>query len=491
MKLVLYNPRAQKSHRRLPLSLLALARVVPRDVPWTLIDENVDPDAAAALERACAERDAVLFVTVMPGPQLRAAVPACRGLKARHPHLRIWWGGYFPSIHFAACLAEPWLDGVVVGPGEATTPGLLRALAQGLPLADVPGLVFREHGGGAENGVRRTTGAPLQTSASSGDFPYARVDMERYAARTFLGARTFNHHTSVGCPYVCNFCAVVNVYEGRWLPDPAADVVRAVRTLAIDYRADAVEFHDNNFFAWEKRTREVAEGIDGLGVSWWGEGRIDTMLGFSGETWEAMARSGLRMVFYGAESGDDEVLARMDKGGLRVADIGSLNRLALRHGVRPEFSFVLGTPGDPERETSRTFELIRKLKRDNPDCEIILYLYTPVPLPGMYDTAMAGGFAFPATLDAWLAPPWSHFAQRRNPLTPWITPRVIRRIADFETVLNARFPTHTDVRLSPRSRRALEVLGRIRWEVGAYAAPLELRAMHRLLRYRQPEEMGF
>lgn len=485
MKVVLYNPRAQRSHRRLPLAVLALARVIVEPHSWVLVDDNVDPDAAAALRHACATPDTVLFVTVMPGPQLRVAVPVCRALKRAFPTLKIWWGGYFPGIHTDACMSEPWLDGVVVGPGETAVPALLSACTTG-DYAAVPGLVWRENGQ-----VRRSTGAALRTSSSFADFPYERVDMDRYAARTFLGKRTFNHHSSVGCPYVCNFCAVVNVYQGRWLPDPAEHVVHVVRRLAQEHGADAIEFHDNNFFAWEKRTREVSDGIADLGLSWWGEGRIDTMLGFSGDTWLAMARSGLRMVFYGAESGDDEVLARMDKGGLRVADIGSLNRLARSHGVRPEFSFVLGTPGDPEREAALTFELIRTLKRDNPDCEIILYVYTPVPLPGMYDTATAGGFAFPTTLDDWLAPPWSGFDHRRNPLTPWITSTLIRHISDFETVLNARYPTYTDLRLGRWGRRALRIAGRARWELGITRAPVELRLMQKLLSYRQPEEMGF
>ena len=47
---------------------------------------------------------------------------------------------------------------------------------------------------------------------------------------------------------------------------------------------------------------------------------IDTMLGWATETWETMARSGLTMVFYGAESGDERALLAMDKGGLTVND---------------------------------------------------------------------------------------------------------------------------------------------------------------------------
>lgn len=484
MNVVFFNPRAQRAHRRLPLSVLMLARVV-KD-PWEIVDGNVEPDAVARLEQLCARPDTVLLVTVMPGPQLAAATPLCRRLKAAHPRLTIVWGGYFPTVHPAAAARDSACDVVVVGQGEVTLPPLLDALREGRDPAGLTGVaVWRD--GALVKGPAAATLRP----ADFGMAPYERLDMERYAARTFLGNRTYNHHTSAGCPYFCNFCAVVNMFEGRWIPDPAEDVVRVVRHLHDRYGADAVEFHDNNFFAWEKRCREVADGITGLGLGWWGEGRIDTMLGFSGATWEAMARSGLRMVFYGAESGDQDAIDGMDKGGLLVEDTRALNRLAKRHGVRPEFSFVLGNPGDPERDVTRSLELARTLKRENPDCEIILYLYTPVPLPGMYEEAKRQGYALPETLDAWLSPEWSSFDRRRDPRTPWLTDALVRRVYDFEAVLHARHPTISDLNLTPRRRRALHALSAVRWRFGWYRSPVEIKALLRLWRYRRPEEMGF
>lgn len=493
MNVVLYNPRAQKSHRRLPLSLLFLARAVPAEHEWALVDGNVDPDADARLDALCARPDTVLLVTVMPGPQLRAAVPVCRALRGRYPGLRIVWGGYFPSLHGAACARDPAVDYVVEGPGEPVLGALLAALAAGRdPLTAGPdGAGLPGVGAWRDGAFVSTPPSAWEKGSARGPLPYERVDMERYAARTFLGARTYNHHSSHGCPYLCNFCAVVNQFGGKWIPDPADDVVAAVHTLATRYRADAVEMHDNNFFAWEKRTRAVADGIAPLALSWWGEGRVDTMLGWAGETWEALARSGLRMVFYGAESGDQEALDRMDKGGLQVGDTRALNLLARRHGVRPEFSFVLGNPGDPEADVAATLALVRALKADNPDCEIILYLYTPVALPGMYDEAVAGGFAFPETLDDWLSPAWGSYAGRRDPRTPWITPRLVRGVRDFEAVLNARFPSASDRNLRAWQRGVLRLLAEPRYRLGLYGRPYELRLLQKVWGYRRPEEMGF
>ncbi len=483
MKLVLFNPRAATAHRRLPLSLLMLARVLEGD--WTLVDGNVEPGAADRLRALCAEGRVLLLVTVMPGPQLRVATPLCRELKAKNPDLVVAWGGYFPSVHPESCLDAATVDVVVTGQGEVVLPALIAALRGGDDPAGLPGTVVRR------DTVVRGPSPALVVSSRFGPVPYARVDMEDYAARTFLGSRTFNHHSSVGCPYLCNFCAVVNLYAGRWLPDPSDAVIATARTLAREHGANALEFHDNNFFAWERRCREVAGGIADLGLAWWGEGRIDTMLAFEGATWEALASSGLKMVFYGAESGDDAALDAMDKGGLRVSHTRELNRLARRHGVVPEFSFVLGNAADPERDVALSLELVRQLKADNPECEIILYLYTPVPLPGQWDEAKKLGFSFPTTLDGWLAPPWTDFDHRRVESTPWMTPALRQRIDDFETVLNARFPTATDLNLSPRRRRLVQALAGPRWRLGRYAAPVELKALLGLFRYRRPEEMGF
>jgi len=487
--LILFNPRAQRAHRRLPLSMLHLARGIPAEVDgqpirWEILDANVEPLAKERAERAIAADPAgtVLFLTVMPGPQLLQAVPWCRHLKALWPALRIVWGGYFPTVHAGTCLADPMVDAVVLGQGEATVAELIPALARGLDPTGIAGVQTR---GGV--GPSRK----LSPSFRFGEAPFSALDMERYAARTFLGRRTFNHHSSVGCPYTCNFCAVTNLFEGRWLADPAESVVETVGLLHRRYGADAIEFHDNNFFAAERRCVEVARGIAPMGLRWWGEGRIDTMLGWRDESWSELARSGLAMVFYGAESADQESLDAMNKGGLQVHETVELNRLARAHGIVPEFSFVLGGSVDPERDVRLTLELIGRLKEENPACEIILYMYTPVPLPGMYDEAVARGFRFPETLDGWLQPPWSAYEQRRNAVTPWHDPALVRAVYDFEAVLHARWPSVSDRNLRPWQRRVLRLLSEPRWRSGQTRAPFELKALQKLWRYRRPEQMGF
>jgi hypothetical protein len=199
------------------------------------------------------------------------------------------------------------------------------------------------------------------------------------------------------------------------------------------------------------------------------------------------------MLFSGAESASDAVLAAMNKGGNASAGLAlELAKRMRSFGVVPEFSFVLGVPPDPLGDMAQTFEFIRKIKRVNPATEIVLYVYTPVPMDGtLYAEAARLGFSFPKTLEEWASDEWRQLMMRRGEGIPWLDESVRRRVYDFERVLNAFYPTVTDRRLTPARRALLRVASAWRWGLRMYAAPYELRALHRLIQYQRPETTGF
>ena len=490
--IVLYNPPSNAQRKPiLPMSLLALGALLENQHAYVIVDGNLEADPLAALTRVIRATDAhVLGVTVMPGPQLSDAVPVCAELKARFPALISVWGGYFPTQHYDVCLKSGYVDYVVRGHGEVVFKSLIDVLSRGGDPSALPGLAYRDP---VTGDVRANDLAPIPHPDRLPDFPYGRVDVAKYVRRTFMGSRTLPHHSSYGCPFFCNFCAVVNMVNGRWLAQSAARVAGVVRGLVTNYGVNAVEFDDNNFFTHEARTAEFAERIADLAIGWWGEARIDTLMKYSDRTWRLMRDAGLKMIFLGAESGSDETLRRMNKGGTASIEktIGLAEKLKY-YGIVPEMSFVLGNPPDPDDDVARTIDFIRRVKRVNPATEIILYVYTPVPLAGeLYEQARAEGFAFPETLADWISPAWREFSQRRSGVMPWLHDPVRRRIRDFQYVLNAYYPTVTDVTLSRLKRATLRALSAWRYHLRWYAYPIELRAAQRLLPYQRPETSGF
>jgi anaerobic magnesium-protoporphyrin IX monomethyl ester cyclase len=495
--ILLFNPWATRTGR-VPNSLLHIAAALGSGYEIELIDGNFEPDPWAVIEPLLASgRFGFFGCTVMPGPQLQQALPVTRQVRERFPSMVTIWGGYFPSNHPQAVLGSGAVDYVVQSAGEGSLPALLQALCSGHDPAAVPGLIFLRNGQ-----VVRTGKAPLPDLDAQPPLPLGLLERHRpirhYLPRTFLGHRTHAMHTSMGCPFMCAFCAVVPLYQGRWVARSAELVAADVLRMRDEYGVDAIEFTDNNFFVAEKRVRAFAELMRGQGVTWWGEGRIDTIDQYSDATLELMREGGCRMIFFGAETGDDDMLAMVDKGGRQSGE--QIRRFAarlLRFGIIPEYSFVLGFPRPSEAEVwaqiHRDIAFIRRLKEDSPATELILYIYSPVPTEGsaLLQRSQSVGFRFPTTLDEWVSPAWASFDLHRNPLTPWLTPAMVQHIQDFETVINARYPTGTDFKMGNWGRQLMQWASLPRYRSGVYRWPLELKALQRLRRYTRPEVEGF
>ncbi len=497
-RLLLFNPRSANYKPRIPNSILSIASSVEGIVEYVMVDGNLEADPWKKSHSYLAHGDfAFVGITAMPGPQLKQAIPISKKIREQFPTITMIWGGYFASNQPRAVLLSGYVDFIINGPGERAFPALLDAITNNKPHELIPNLIYR-----VGDNIIKTKKDELYDPDELPSLPYERLNsfypLKRYLGKTYLGSKTIAYHSSMGCPFKCSFCAVVPIYNARWRGKSAELIYKDIKFLKDRYGGNAIEFHDNNFFVSEKRTVEFSKLIAPEKMVWWGEGRIDTIDKYSDESLALLRDSGCRMIFFGAETGNDEVLKKMDKGGTQSAD--GIRRFAARMArfdIIPEYSFVLGTPADtPElvmRQIEQDIAFIKEIKQINPRTEIIIYLYSPVPTEGseMYRKVLETGFHFPEKLEDWISPQWENFDLRRNPLTPWLTPAMINKIRNFETVLNGYYPTVSDFRLNAMKRRVLKTFAGIRYKTGIYNKPYELKALQVLWKYRQPEIEGF
>lgn len=497
MKVILFNPRSARAKHRIPNSILQVGAAIHGKHEYVLVDGNLEKDPWLKIDQYLKHGFNVFGCTAMPGPQLQQAIPITRSIRQQYPDVINIWGGYFSSNQFKSVLNSGYVDYVINGPGDDAFPSLLNALENKLAVDQIQNLIYKD-----ERRIVKTPLAPLQDQDQLPQLPYAYLDsfypLKQYLGKTFLGKRTAAYHASMGCPFTCSFCAVVPLYNARWKGKSANLIYRDVKYLIDEHGADAVEFHDNNFFVSEKRTVEFARLVKDEKIAWWGEGRIDTIDKYSDESLSIMAEAGCKMIFFGAETSNDELLKKMDKGGTQTTE--QMRRFAgrlKRFGIIPEYSFVLGFPGESAEMVSaqidRDIAFIKNIKEINPDTEIIIYVYSPVPTEGseLYEAVKKAGFHFPESLDDWLKPEWQNFDLRKNPLTPWLTPAMIDKILGFETVLNAQYPTVSDFRLTPMKKSVLRWMSAIRYRTNFFSLPYELKLLQRVWRYRQPEIEGF
>jgi anaerobic magnesium-protoporphyrin IX monomethyl ester cyclase len=495
---ILFNPRAANHKPRIPNSILQVAASIDGLYDWVIVDGNLEEDPWVKINAYLATGKFTYFgCTVMPGPQLKQAIPYSKKIKELYSYVTTVWGGYFASNQYKVILDSGYVNYIVNGPGDNTFPQLLKALETGQELDGIKNLILKRNGQ-----YVKTAKEELLDLDKLPDLPYEKLNhfypLQKYLGRTYLGKRTVAYHSSFGCPFTCSFCAVVPIYNARWKGKSALGIYNDIKVLKEKYNADAIEFHDNNFFVSEKRVVEFSSLIKKENMVWWGEARIDTMDKYKDESLALLRDAGCKMIFFGAETGNDEILKKMDKGGTQSAvQILKFAERLKQFDIIPEYSFVLGTPGDTEEQVNKQIDsdiaFIKKVKAINPQTEIIIYTYSPVPTEGsdMYQQVLNSGFKFPETLEDWISPAWENFDLRKNPLTPWIKPYMIDKIRNFETVLNACYPTVSDIKLNKTKTFLLKLIGTWRYKLQVYAFPKEIRLIQVLWKYRQPEKEGF
>ncbi len=299
------------------------------------------------------------------------ADPVCRrvlrAVKAAHPGVITVYGGVHPTFHAADILAaEPAVDVIVRGEGEATAAALVAALAGRRPLETVDGIAFRDGGGRA---VLTGPAAPIR------DLDACRVawelieDWDRYQCFGFGRAAVIQF--SRGCPHRCSYCGQHDFWV-RWRHrDPArlaAEIGRLHRVHGIRF----FDFADENPAASRDAWRRLLEAIAALDlpIRLFATIRAGDIVR-DADLLPLYRRAGMICILMGIESTDPETLKRIRKGSTPRDDHRAI-RLLRRHGILSMAGHIVGF----EEETFGTYR--RALQQ--------LLLYDPDLLNAMYAT---------------------------------------------------------------------------------------------------------
>ena len=158
-KVLLFNPRSANGKHRIPNSILQVGASVHGQFDYVFIDGNLEHDPWETIEKYLKTGDYKYFgATVMPGPQLRQAIPFTKKIKEIYPHVVTVWGGYFASNQYKVALVSGYVDYVINGPGDQTFPELVKTLEAGDTdnLVLIKNLIYRD----AQNQIVKRSSRP-------------------------------------------------------------------------------------------------------------------------------------------------------------------------------------------------------------------------------------------------------------------------------------------------------------------------------------------
>ncbi len=187
-----------------------------------------------------------------------------------------------------------------------------------------------------------------------------------------------------GCTFLCSFCSIACLYEGKYLFRPVDEVIRDIQAVK---KLGFKRFYliDDNIVSNPKYLKELCEKITPLKMNWASQCALH--LAKNRELLEVVRRSGCDLMSFGVESISQEAVNSLDKPWLKVADHEeNIKKLSVA-GITVSTEMIVGTDYDTEDSIRQTFEFIHRNKVPIPR----FYILTPIPGTELHKTLIAEG----------------------------------------------------------------------------------------------------
>lgn len=291
-------------------------------------------------------------------------------VKAMNQKIITILGGYHATALPERTLKEcPELDITAMGEGEYT----LLELANNMDKDKIKGIAFRDGKNIAVNEKR-----PLLMNLDLLPMPdWDCLPLEKY--KPHLHRSKSLKWTCValsrGCPYDCYFCSSKIINQRMYRKHS----VERVMEIFLDLKKrgfDYIRIVDDEFALDQQWVHSICNRIieNRLKIKWDCNGRINIV---NKDLLIKMKKAGCDSVFYGCESGSQEILDKMNK---KITTQQIIETAALTHkvGLNADLSWIIGNYWDNKETIIETINLAKKLNKYANN----QYINFAIPLPG-------------------------------------------------------------------------------------------------------------
>lgn len=374
MKIVLINPPHTAIGSRVPddhlppLGLLALGGpLIDAGHDVRLIDAEFGPmPPGRIVAEALAHRpDCIMMGHSGSTSAHPTAVEIARMIRALRPGVTIIYGGVFPTYHWQDILeATDVFDILVRGEGEETVVKVAAALAGETPLANIPGIAFRD----AAGRPFATPPAPMIANLDACRVGWELIAHDRYSY--WGGKRAVVMQFSRGCPHPCTYCGQRGFWT-RWRHRDPVLFAREIARLHREHGVELVNLADENPTSSKKAWRAFLEAMiaENVPVLIVGSTRADDIVR-DADILHLYRRAGVIRWLLGMENTDEQTLKLIRKGGSTTSDREAI-RLLRRHGI---LSMATWVAGFEEESLGDLWRVFRQLLAYDPDQIQALYV---------------------------------------------------------------------------------------------------------------------
>lgn len=281
-------------------------------------------------------------------------------------------------------LQEYDVDAIVVGEGERTLPELIDVFFEKQKWPEVKGIGFK----GKDNEIIITPPREYVHNLDTLPIPARHLfNNNLYCSLPNQYKRRPNTVmlTSRGCPYKCDFCFQGGKFGAKFRRHSVKRIISEIKNLQEQYAIKEISFWDDIFTLDKQWVFDFCEQVlkQKMDLTWTCCGRINTM---TRELLMKMSEAGCFSIFYGLESGNQELLDAINKG-FSLDEARRVVGWTHEAGMETRGSFMLALPGETPQMADKTVDFAIEL-----NLTYAQFLST-YPMPGtkLYDKAIGKG----------------------------------------------------------------------------------------------------
>lgn len=362
-----------------PLGLVSIATYLKKrlGIEPIIYDSTVNDECEISKKviKECDENTVLgLYVSILNYPKVIDLAQ-----KAKEKKATIVLGGpHVSSLEKLIMQRRVFVDAIISGQGELP----FALFLEQTPVGNIPNLSYRKNGSIIVNKKK-------VFDINNLELDYSLINLRKYW-EAFLNNRKdkFRHpvsyYTQKGCSWgKCIFCAIPLKRLTRKSPEK---VWREIEILKREYQIDYIYETGDSFTDEPAWLRELAKAKPpSLNVSWDILSRANVI---NEETVKYLKRIGVYKICIGVETGDSELLRRMNKGHT-LEDVINATKLLRQYEIRLVPSFMCGVAGETKSSLKKTVSLAKSIREISDAEEVLAFPMTPLPNSQSYRMLLA------------------------------------------------------------------------------------------------------
>ena len=284
----------------------------------------------------------------------KSALQCLKASKEALPNCITVIGGHHVTFEDEKAFKDlPTLEIVVRNEGEYTMLEVAERVEAGKDYYDVTGTTVKKPDGTVVRNPKRAYIENLDK------LPFPARHLWPLEATSQYGKIMFDIIASRGCSFACDFCIEVRMHGQNFRARSVKNVCDELEECKKKYGADWFSFVDAAFTVDMKFTEDLCDEIikRNLNINWVAGTRVDMV---SKELLQKMARAGCKSMWYGVESGAQNVLNEMRKG-ITLEQTKKAFQWTVEAGIKPDPNVVLGFPGETKESAWATIKLCQEI----------------------------------------------------------------------------------------------------------------------------------